>query len=257
VSTQNVSLRKYSMSVFKNWLLIKRLIEQDDFQQNQPKRREVQAKIQRLYDQAVKLLLGAAKDQTHLNLTDIVDDDAGPGSPPQGKGANVVLKKLQPVFQGMKALGDPSLATKADQTMQYLSKVGNDQKVGPKDTVGQLLQRMFGKDALNTYGEKRWKIAAKVEPQEPTQDTNIPQDATAPPPDQVAIDPTTYPNAQIDPAMVDPNVAAQMPQDPNAAMASALDAGMMDPNAPLPPEAPIQSPGGPMPKKPPGGLAMV
>jgi hypothetical protein len=240
------------MSVFKNWLLMKQLIEQDE----QPKRRETQVKIQRLYDQAVKLLLGAAKDQTHLNLSDISDNDAGPDSPPQGKGANVVMKKLQPVFQGMKALGDPSLGTQADQAMQYLSTVGNDQKVGPKDTVGQLLQRMFGKDALQTYGDRQWKHTAQSEPQPPTQDTSAPQDATAPPPDQGAV-PAADPNAQMDPAMADPNAAAQMPQDPNAAMTPDPNAGMMDPNAPPPPEAPIQSPGGPMPKKPPGGLAMV
>lgn len=244
------------MSVFKNWLLMKQLIEQDE----QPKRRDTQVKIQRLYDQAVKLLLGAASDQTHLNLSDITDNDAGPDSPPQGKGANVVMKKLQPVFQGMKALGDPSLGTQADQAMQYLSKVGNDQKVGPKDTVGQLLQRMFGKDALQTYGERQWKHMAQVEPKQPTQDTAAPQDATAPPPDQAgSMDPTADPNAQMDP-MADPNAAAQMPQDPNAAMTPAPDAGMMDPNAAPPPDpnaAPMQSPGGPMPKKPPGGLAMV
>lgn len=245
------------MSVFKNWLLMKQLIEQEE----QPKRRETQVKIQRLYDQAVKLLLGAAKDQTHLNLSDISDNDSGPDSPPQGKGANVVMKKLQPVFQGMKALGDPSLGTQADQTMQYLSKVGNDQKVGPKDTVGQLLQRMFGKDALQTYGDRQWKNTAQVEPQQPTQDTSAPQDATAPPPDQAGADPMMGgdPNAApVDPMMGgDPNAAAQMPQDPNAAMTPDPNAGMMDPNAAPPPEAPIQSPGGPMPKKPPGGLAMV
>jgi hypothetical protein len=244
------------MSVFKNWLLMKRLIEQDT-QQPQPKRREVQAKIQRLYDQTVKLLLGAAKDQTHLNLTDITDDDdVGPDSPPQGKGANVVLKKLQPVFQGMKALGDPSLGTQADQTMQYLSKVGNDQKVGPKDTVGQLLQRMFGKDALDEYGEKRWKLAAKVEPQEPTQDTSAPQDATAPP--QGGADPAAPP---ADPnAAADPMAAGQMPQDPAAGGMMPDPMAGMDPNAAPPADpnvAPLQSPGGPTPKKPPGGLAMV
>jgi hypothetical protein len=241
------------MSVFKNWLLMKRLMEQDDAQAPQPKRREVQAKIQRLYDQTVKLLLGAAKDQTHLNLSDIADDDAGPDSPPQGKGPNVVLKKLQPVFQGMKALGDPALGTQADQTMQYLSKVGNDQKVGPKDTVGQLLQRMFGKDALDTYGEKRWKVAAKVEPQQPTQDTNAPQDATAPP---QGGEPAAAPAGQ-DPtaaAGADPNAAAQMAQAAPMPQPPA-GAGTPDPNAD--PTAPLQSPGGPMPKQPPGGLAMV
>lgn len=234
------------MSVFKNWLFMKRLIEQDD--QPQPKRREVQVKIQRLYDQAIKLLLGSAKDQTHLNLSDISDDDAGPGSPPQGKGPNVVMKKLQSVFQGMKALGDPDLGTQADQTMQYLSKVGNDQKVGPKDTVGQLLQRMFGQDALQTYGERQWKSAAKVEPQEPTQDTSAPQDATAPPQGGDAAAPAPQdPNATGAMPPVDPNAAAQMPPDPTG-----MTPAPADPNA-----APIPSPGGPMPKKPPGGLAMV
>jgi hypothetical protein len=238
------------MSVFKNWLIMKRLLEQEDLQP-QPKRRDVQAKIQRLYDQTVKLLLGSAKDQTHLSISDIADDDAGPDSPPQGKGANVVLKKLQPVFNGMKALGDPDLGTKADQAVSYLSQVGNDGKVGPKDTVGQLLQRMFGKDALDTYGEKRWKMAAPVNQQQPKPDQSAPQDATAPP---QGADAGADPMAGADPnAMAggDPNAAAQMAagapqQQPPAG------AGVPDPNA-----APLQSPGGPMPPKPPGGLPMV
>lgn len=207
-------------------------------------RREQQAEVQRIYDLAVKTLLGAAKDQTQLSLSDI-EDDGSAGKPPSGKGPQVVFNKLNhaQVFQKLKALGNADLATRADKAQQYLNSSGNSGQVGPKKTVGQLLMMMFGDDALDTYGRHKWKISTPSQPQAPENQAQAGQNALAPPMAQQA---PTAPQSQAQPP-------ATPQADPSMGMAPPPGPGSMPPMGPPQPGAPLPSPGGPMPPRRPVG----
>jgi hypothetical protein len=146
-------------------------------------RRRTHEQVQKLYDLTVKSLLGAAKDQFHLSLSDISDDQAGPGTPPTHKGPQVVLKKLTDgqVFQKLQQIGDTELAQRASETQNWLSKVAHDQRIGPKDTVGELLNRLFGKDAVEIYGQRKWQSQPMMQQQAPRQRMPMPPQSPNPP----------------------------------------------------------------------------
>lgn len=178
-------------------------------------RRDTQTKVQRIYDMTVKQLLGSARDQYHLALSDIEDDAAEQGRPPTKKGAMAVLDKLNgaQIFNRLQALGDTNLSRQAQETQTWLSTVANDQRIGSKGTVGELLNRLFGKDATETYGKRTWQSQATA-PQQPPQNNAPPPEQEQPPP-------------------MEPQ-----PQTP-----------MMTPD--MMGTGPLQSPNGPMPPKPP------
>lgn len=216
--------------------------------------RQQQQQIQKLYDLTVQQLLGSARDQTHLNLSDIRDDDNSDG-PPTNKGAMVAFKKLQKahVFDRLKNLGNPKLAARAAETENYLQKVSNDQVVGPKDTVGQLLNRLFGDDAVDNYGKRDWKTSPNFSQSKPKEDLS-PQQATPNMPQQTpmpmqppASAPGVMPTQTPPPMGLPPEMPQQPPMPTTPDQQPPLDTNQL----------PLQSPGGPMPPKPPGGLAMA
>ncbi len=190
--------------------------------------RDQNTKIQQIYDIAIKLLLGSARDQTHLSLSDIEDDSAESGKPPTQKGAMVALKKLNSaqVFQKIEKIGDVDLTQRSQEVQKWLTKVAQDQNVGPKDTVGELMNRLFGSDAIETYGKHTWQSKAQVEPQSPK--NNFP------------------PQQQPDPQMgqTPPDMGQQAPQMGQPPAQPGMTPDMMG-------GGPLQSPGGPMPPKPP------
>ena len=204
------------MRTFKTWLTEHTLT------------RDQNSQIQKLYDSIIRLLLGSARDQTHLSLSDIEDDSAANGKPPTQKGAMVALNKLNSaqIFQKIEQMGDMELTRKAHETQNWLNKVAQDQNVGPKDTVGELMNRLFGAGAVETYGDRTWVGKAQVQPQVP-RNNNPPQ--------------------QMQPPQ-DPNQAAPQPQQP-------VPDPNMQPDPNMTPDmqgtGPLQSPGGPMPPKPP------
>jgi hypothetical protein len=209
-------------------------------------RRDQQSEVQKIYDLALQTLLGGAKDQTQLSLSDISDDSGKSGS---SKGPMVVFNKLNKaqVFEKLKALGNPDLQTRADQAQQYLQSSANTQKVGPNKTVGQLMMMLFGDDALNTYGKHQWKSAPQVDLQTPEDNPQASPNALSPPMGQGDDQAQLQPNAPLD-----PNAAPQQPgmeQPP-------LDPAMQQMPPPQP-GSPLPNPGGPMPPQPPGGLAMA
>lgn len=185
-------------------------------------RRDSQEKVQKIYDMTVKQLLGSAKDQYHLALSDIEDDAAEHGQPPAKKGAMAVLDKLNgiQVFNRLQSLGDTNLARQAQETQTWLSTVANDQKIGSKGTVGELLNRLFGKDATETYGKRTWQSQATA----PQNNDLVPQQPpqNSPPAPEMPPEPQTQ----------------QQPQTP-----------MMTPD--MMGTGPLQTPNGPMPPKPP------
>jgi hypothetical protein len=213
--------------------------------------------VQRLYDATTKLLLGAAKDQLNVPLSDIEDDTGSDGKPPTNKGPKVALEKLSnaQIFQKLQAIGDPELAARANQAQNWLQKIANDQTVGPKDTVGGLLDQMFGHGSAQTYGNHTWKSTASTPTQQP-QNNQVPGDTatSAPMAQQLAPPPPAAGGAPMPPPPA--GGAAPMP-DPNAppvdpAMGQAPP--QPDPNDPA---TPPTTPNGPLPPKPPGGLTMA
>ncbi len=219
------------MGTFKTWLL-----EEND----QPLRRDEREKVASLYDQVVRLLLGGAKDQTHLSLSDISDDAPERGQPPKTRGPSVVLEKLQKsgLFDKIAKLGNPQLVRRSEEVQRYLQQVGTDQKVGPSDTVGQLLNKLFGDDAVEMYGKGLYKTQPMAPKQAPRNDAKdrIPDDAT-----------TSPMSAQQEP---NPQDQGQNPQEPAPAMPP-----QQNPMMPPQPEQDLPtSPMGPMPPRPPGGL---
>lgn len=203
-----------------------------------------QQEVQRIYDTVTKLLLGAAKEQLHVPLSDISDDEGADGQPPQNKGPKVALQKLSDaqVFTKLQQLGDPDMAHRANDAMNWLQKIASDQTIGPQDTVGGLLDKMFGPDSARTYGQHKWKVAPKTPTQTPQDSGAQPTDATSVPmAQQLGPAPAPAPAPMPGP-MPMPGVP---PVDPNAA--AAPQPAPEDPNMPT-------TPNGPMPPKPPGGL---
>lgn len=149
------------MKTFNLWL-------EEILQRNQ------QEQIQKIYDLTVKQLLGAAKDQYHISLNDI-EADASAGSPPQQNGAIVVLDKLNrgQIFNRIQSLGDTKLARQAQDTQSWLTQVANKQNVGSQGTVGELLNRLFGDNALDIYGKRQWELGASKKAPHPPPMGNV------------------------------------------------------------------------------------
>jgi hypothetical protein len=119
------------------------------------KNRGIQEKVQHLYDLVVQSLLGAARDQIQVPLQNIKDSSPTMNKPPQQNGGNVVLKKLTDVgiFQQLQGLGDNDLTYRASQVQNWLQSLPPNNTV----TVGELLTRLFGENALDMYGDRQWQ----------------------------------------------------------------------------------------------------
>lgn len=180
--------------------------------------RDQQANVQKIYDMTIKQLLGSARDQLHLSLSDI-EGEAQPGKPPGKKGPMVVLDKLNgaQIFDRLQGMGNVDLTRRAQETQTWLSQAANDQRVGPKDTVGELLNRLFGKDATEVYGNRTWQATAQTQPQVPQNNAPVPQQ---PPTPNQQLMPDTAQNPMMTPDM--------------------LGSGpLQTPNGPMPPKPPI------------------
>lgn len=216
---------------FKTWILL---------EQDKPLRKEQQERVEKLYQDVFKALqLAGDTTQTQKSLSDIQDNNVGPDSPPR-KGPMVVLKKLEQaqIFNRIEQLQIPSLTQRAHDVQNYLQKIANDQQIGPADTLGQLLNKLFGDNAVELYGKGLWKTSPgpnQQAPEDNAQDQATP-DATAP--SMSADQPPPSP-----PGGMPPPGGAPVPPPPM---------GGPPPMPGMPPGAPLQSPGGPMPPKPPG-----
>jgi hypothetical protein len=230
---------------FKSWM------ESVILEQEKPLRREQQQQVEKIYNQVIQLLLGGAKDQTHLSLSEIEDDSSTSERPPSPKGAMVVLKKLEKnqIFNQIDKLQIPSLTQRSHEVQTYLQKIANDQKVGPKDTVGGLLNKLFGDNAVELYGKGRWKSAPTAPSQKPDGNakTQMTPDATAPPTEDPGVNPAANP-------MPTPSPGAPMPGMPPMPQGGQMPPMPGMPPMPQDPTQPLQSPGGPMPPMPPGGM---
>lgn len=131
-------------------------------------------------------------------------------------------------------------------------------------TVGKLLQAMFGSDALQMYGEGKWKMHARVgkqgeAPQAPQDQAQPGKPGTSEPmADQMAGGaggPGGAPPGGDPMAAMGGDPMGGMGGDPMAAMGGDPSMGGMPPDQD--PTQALQSPGGPMPKPPPGGLPMA
>jgi hypothetical protein len=234
---------------FKTW------IEQVLLEDDQPLRKQQQEQVGKLYQQVVQLLLGGAKNQTNLSLSDIEDDSSGPGSPPVKKGAQVVLAKLEKaqVFNRIDSLQIPSLTQRAHDVQNYLQKIANDQQVGPKDTVGELLNKLFGDNAVELYGKGLWKASPGANQQPPEDNQTPPDNATTPPVSQDQPPPPAPAAPQSNPSaggMPPPMGAPPMPGQPPAGGMPPMPGMPPQPGMPPDPTQMLQSPGGPLPPRP-------
>jgi hypothetical protein len=143
-----------------------------------PFRRQTEQKVQRIYDDVIQRLLGAAQEQYHIPL-DAIGGEKRPGEPPVRRGATTVLKKLEDaqVFRKLQELGDPEFTQKAGETQLWLQRMGNDQQIGPKASVVDLLKHLFGDDAIETYGKGKFRNLPTPQPAVPQQQTPAPAPA--------------------------------------------------------------------------------
>jgi hypothetical protein len=227
---------------FKTWYILS--------EAEQPLRKQQQAEVEKLYQNVLKALsLGGAKNITNMSLSDVVDDDSGPDSPPIKKGAMVVKSKLEKsgVFNQMMKM--PTLMQRAGDVQNYLQKIANDQQVGPKDTLGELLNKMFGPNAVELYGKGLWKTAPSPTPHAPQNSAQATPDAVAPP----------MSNDLPPPGGAPPAMPGEPPPGGAPPMGGAPPPGTAPPGmAPMPgmppPNQALQSPGGKTPPLPPGGM---
>lgn len=209
------------------------------FEQDLKLRREQQQQVQKIYDNVVQALVGSAPDNAYTTpISDIQDRNTQPGQPPE-KGARLVLKKLESthIFDKLRQLQIPQLERQATQTQMWLQHIGDPERAtGPKNSVGDLLNRLFGPNATEVYGQHKWQLSPKPDTSNtPTQPAS-PQATPPPPPDQqspMSQQPPPMPQQMPGPLPLPGQLPGQMPGE------------QPDPSQP------------PMPPKPPGGLTFA
>lgn len=144
-------------------------------------------------------------DAEHMSLSKI-QYGRGPTAGSEKKlesGKRAVSKRLQPVFQRLKELGDPELAKNVEMVQKDLDSTEADRpgdKEGPfvahnaSTTVGEMLKKLFGDKNYNVFSGQSPaqpdQAKAQVQPQPPKQnptpntsmDQNTPQPNPGGPP---------------------------------------------------------------------------
>lgn len=192
-------------------------------------------------------------------------------------GVSHLQSKLQHVFNKLGTI--PHFEDRSAETQKWLSELSRptaDGSVRPDSTIGELLKKMFGSDALQMYGEGKWKVQSHAPETHAPEDNAQPgKDSTSepmanqmgdqmPPPDggMGGMPPGGDPmggggmgGPPMDPSMMggDPSMGGMPPMDPSM---MGMDPSMMGGMPPDPNQA-LQGPGGPFPKPPPGGLPMA
>jgi hypothetical protein len=236
--------------------------------------------LARLYHMALKALgvQGSPNAYALTKLEDLNQEDGKDGGIPH---IHTALTSV--ISQLTNTPGFEELGKATEKFFKTHSNPRPDGTLHKPPTIGDLLQAMFGSDALQMYGEGKWKMHARVakqgaEQQSPQDQVQAGKPGTAPPmADQLGGGPGGDPAAggaggpggapggpggpggdpsggmggmPPDPSMMggDPSGGMGMPPDPSMM-------GGMPPDAD--PTQALQSPGGPMPPKPPGGLPMA
>jgi hypothetical protein len=244
--------------------------------------------LARLYHMTLKALgvQGSPNAYALTKLQDLNQEDGKDGGIPH---IHTALTSI--ISQLTNSPGFEELGKATEKFFKTHSNPRPDGTLHKPPTIGDLLQAMFGSDALQMYGEGKWKMHARVgkqgaEQQSPQDQVQAGKPGTAPPmADQLGGgaggpggDPAGGAGGPGGPGgpgggpgggapggpMGDP--MGGMGGDPTGGMGGMPDPSMggMPPDPSMggmPPDADptqaLQSPGGPMPPKPPGGLPMA